>query len=146
MNDTINLDDFPIKSVDKLRYCDTDRQGHINNAVFSMALETGRTELLCNPAAPLAGDDAAFVIAKLEIEYLAELTWPGEVHIGTSVEDIGRSSCKLWQALFQNDRCVAVARSVIVQMDDKSRKSRPLDPAALARLRKIQAAMPRAGK
>ena len=40
------LDDFVALSREKLRYSDTDRQGHVNNAVFSTFLETGRVELL----------------------------------------------------------------------------------------------------
>lgn len=103
-----------------------------------MALETGRTELLLNPAAPLAHEGTAFVIVKLEIEYHAEMRWPGEVIIGTSVEAVGRSSCTLRQALFQKDRCVAAARSVIVLMDDQTRKSCPLSPSAVTRLKAIQ--------
>jgi acyl-CoA thioester hydrolase len=37
-----SLRDFAVYSVDKLRYGDTDRQGHVNNAVFATFLETGR--------------------------------------------------------------------------------------------------------
>ncbi len=43
------IGDFPVVTTDKLRYCDTDRQGHVNNAVFLTFLETGRVELLYNP-------------------------------------------------------------------------------------------------
>lgn len=46
MLDDIKLEGFPFRSSDKLRYGDTDRQGHVNNAVFSTFLETGRVELL----------------------------------------------------------------------------------------------------
>jgi len=27
-------EDFPLKVYDKIRYADTDRQGHVNNALF----------------------------------------------------------------------------------------------------------------
>ncbi|MET3446565.1 hypothetical protein [Ralstonia sp. 1138] len=33
MTTTPSLSDYPLHSTDKLRYGDTDRQGHINNAV-----------------------------------------------------------------------------------------------------------------
>ncbi len=36
------LEEFPLRTSDKVRYGDTDRQGHVNNAVFSTFLETGR--------------------------------------------------------------------------------------------------------
>ncbi|MFZ9635943.1 MAG: hypothetical protein ACO3EK_19200, partial [Alphaproteobacteria bacterium] len=37
-------EDYPRHSQDKLRYGDTDRLGHVNNAAFSTFLETGRVE------------------------------------------------------------------------------------------------------
>lgn len=40
--DDYQLKDFPSVTFDKIRYGDTDRQGHVNNAVFSAFLETGR--------------------------------------------------------------------------------------------------------
>ena len=54
MTTTPSLSDYPLQSTDKLRYGDTDRQGHINNAVFATYLETGRVEMLFTPDNPLA--------------------------------------------------------------------------------------------
>ena len=124
------LSDFPLKTTDKLRYGDTDRQGHVNNAAFATFLETGRVELVI----PLAEEGASFVIARLELDFLAELTWPGSVEIGTRIAKIGRSSVTLEQAIFQNGKCAARSVSVIVQMDNASRRSRPLSPTAIERL------------
>jgi acyl-CoA thioester hydrolase len=140
VNDDPMLTDFPLRSFDKLRYADTDRQGHINNAVFANSLETGRAELLYDPVAPMAEPGTAFVIVRLELDFRSEMTWPGEVAIGTAVESVGHSSFKLRQALFQNDRCVALARTVIVQMNDRTHKSCPLSAASVARLSALQSA------
>ena len=46
------LGQFPCRTYDKLRYADTDRQGHVNNAVFSTMLETGRVEFLLAGSVP----------------------------------------------------------------------------------------------
>ena len=143
MNDDPILTEFPLRSFDKLRYADTDRQGHINNAVFSSSLETGRAELLYDPAAPMAEPGTVFVIVRLELDFRAEMTWPGEVAIGTAVESVGHSSFKLRQALFQNDRCVAVARTVIVQMNERTRSSCSLNAASVTRLSALQSAEPK---
>ena len=59
------LSDFPLKTYDKIRYADTDRQGHVNNAVFSTFLETGRVEFLYHPELPIHSEEASFVIASL---------------------------------------------------------------------------------
>ncbi|QZP08173.1 thioesterase family protein [Caenibius sp. WL] len=134
MPDQVRIEDFPLRTSNKLRYADTDRQGHVNNAVFVTLLEAGRVELIYNPAAPLAGPGSAFVIARLELDFRAEIVWPGEVDIGTCVASVGRSSFRLEQALFQDKQCVATATTVIVQMDEATRRSQPLTADAVARL------------
>ncbi|NRP38751.1 acyl-CoA thioesterase YbgC [Marinobacterium sp. xm-a-121] len=126
----MKLIEFPFISYDKIRYCDTDRQGHVNNAVFSTFLETGRVEILLDPDASLAEPDAEFVVASMSLQLLGEIRWPGEVQIGTSVSKIGNSSVGLYQQLFQNDACVASAETVIVQMNTSSRKAQPLSVCA----------------
>lgn len=130
---------FPLKTYEKLRYADTDRQGHVNNAVFATMLETGRVEVLYDPARPLASAGCAFVIASLTLNFRAELTWPGQVEIGTRVAAIGRSSITLEQALFQAGGCAATASTVIVQMNEATRRAQPLDEAAVAYLTGLMA-------
>ena len=120
------LGDFPFQTFDKLRYADTDRQGHVNNAVFSTFIETGRVEFLLNPEKPLTDDRASFVIAQINLSLLGEINWPGRIDIGTGITKIGNSSIGMYQALFQLDKCVARAETVIVQMHDETRKSHPL--------------------
>ena len=121
-----------------VRYGDTDRQGHVNNAVFSAFLEAGRVNLLFPGGAGLHDEGAAFVIARLVLDFKTELNWPGEVWIGTRVSRIGRSSLGLEQAIYQNGVCAALAESVIVQMDDATRKSRALSDRATARLEALR--------
>ena len=61
--DTPDLTDrgrFPVWTTEKLRYCDTDRQGHINNSVFAQLCEAGRVGFLYDPAAPAAVPGTAF--------------------------------------------------------------------------------------
>lgn len=127
---TPTLDQFPRKTYEKLRYADTDRQGHVNNAVFASMLETGRVEFLYDPAAPLFVDGCAFVIASLHLDFLGEIRWPGCVDVGTRVAKIGNSSFTLDQALFQDGQCVATAQTIIVQMHEITRRSYPLGEKA----------------
>lgn len=134
MSSTIS--DFPLRAIDKLRYADTDRQGHINNAVFATFLETGRVEVIFGQALTDAG--ASFVIARLELDFLSEVNWPGEVEIGTSVLDIGRSSFRLFQSVFQDGSPVAKAVTIIVQMNESTRKSHPLTDEARQKLEKLR--------
>ncbi len=130
----ITFEAFPLRTFEKLRYADTDRQGHINNAIFSTMLETGRVELLYLPESPLHEPGCAFVIASLHLDFHGEITWPGTVDIGTRVASIGKSSLTLEQALFQHGQCVALAKTVIVQMNEASRRSHPLGETTCQRL------------
>ncbi|HOJ44553.1 MAG TPA: thioesterase family protein [Bacilli bacterium] len=123
---TMKLSDFPLRTYDKIRYCDTDRQGHVNNAVFNSFFETGRTELFFNPKRPLYSDNCQFVIADIQVAFLKEINWPGTVEIGTAITKIGNSSIAISQSLFQNDIKVADAISIIVHMNETTRRSQPL--------------------
>jgi acyl-CoA thioester hydrolase len=123
---------------DKVRYGDTDRQGHVNNAVFSSFFETGRVEFLYDPERPMARDGAEFVIVSSKIDMEGEITWPGRVEFGTRVARIGTSSVTIQQGLFQNDRRVATAETVIVQIDQATRRSAPLEAETVRRLEKLK--------
>jgi acyl-CoA thioester hydrolase len=122
---------------DVVRYADTDRQGHVNNAVFATFFESGRVAILYAPAAPLAPEGGSFVIAHLSLDFLAEIQWPSEVSIGTTVLAIGRSSITLGQGLFIDQQCVATAETVIVLTDDVTRKSRPLPDQTREKLERL---------
>ncbi|MDS4012082.1 MAG: thioesterase family protein [Defluviicoccus sp.] len=128
------LADSSMRTCEKLRYADTDRQGHVNNAVFSTMFETGRGELRYASDSPLAAEGCAFVIASLHRDFHGEITWPGRVDIGTRVSTVGKSSLTLEQGLFQRKRCVATAKTVIVQMNEKTRRSHPLGDATRRKL------------
>ena len=132
------LADYPLRTSDKIRYADTDRQGHVNNAVFATFLETARAEIIYDRAAPLVEPGTSFVIARLALDFRAEINWPGAVAIGTRVAHIGRSSFRLAHGLFQDDRCVATAEVVIVHVNDATRRSQALSATALERLSALQ--------
>jgi len=121
----IPLGEFPLLSSDKLRYADTDRQGHINNALFSTFLETGRVELLQHLDLIKDSSPFSFVIASLQLDFMRQMHWPGQVHIATGISKLGRSSIYLHQALFQDQQCVARANTVIVQIENIGGKAVP---------------------
>lgn len=131
------LADFPITSVEKLRYADTDLQGHITNTVFAVCCQNARMELLCDPQRVPIPPNTQFVIARLVLEFRAEMHWPGTVEVGTRVERIGRSSATLAQALFVNEACVATAESVVALMDTTTRRSTQLPYETAEALRAI---------
>jgi acyl-CoA thioester hydrolase len=142
MTDTLTLAAYPLQSRDKIRYGDTDRQGHVNNAVFATFLETGRVEVIYNAGEPLADSGCSFVLARLLINYRAEVTWPGEVIIGSRIIGVGRSSVQLEQAIFQNGACMATAETTIVHFEQTTRTSRALSAVGLTRVKALMAMTP----
>lgn len=131
MSKDLALEDFPHRTYDKIRYGDTDRQGHVNNAVFASYFETGRVEALIAVEPPILRDGTSFVLASINIHLKAELLWPGNVDIGTRIVRVGNSSMGVEQVLFQNGQLAAVAESAVVQVDNTTKRSTPFDDSAL---------------
>ena len=143
MTPLLKLTDFPARTYDKLRYGDTDRQDHVNNAVFTTLFETGRLTLM-EANRRLLEPGFTFVVARLCADYRAEIFWPGTVEIGTGVKSVGNSSITFIQALFQGEKCVATAESVVVQVDAKEHRPAPIGEKMRGLLEKLRLAVPEA--
>jgi acyl-CoA thioester hydrolase len=135
-----HLMDYPIRSAEKLRFADTDCNGHISNAVFAVCCQNARMELLHDPRRVPLPIDAQFVIVRFEIDFLGEMHWPGTVVIGTRCEHIGRTSLTVAQVLFADGSCAASARSTVALMDRATRRATPLPPETTSALESFRAA------
>lgn len=120
-----------------LRYGDTDRQGHVNNAVFCTLLESGRVDFLFDGEHAICGEGKNFVIAKITMDFLSEMNFPGVVEVGSAILSIGKSSFVVEQALFKDGLCSCTSQSVIVMVDEESRRSTALTPEVLAKLKSL---------
>ncbi len=134
MDTPASISDYPFITGDKVRYSDTDRLGHVNNAVFLSFLETGHVELLENPESPIVAPGANLVLATVTLDFVDEIRWPGDIRVGTRVTRLGRSSIAFEQALFQGERCVARASDVLVQVDAATKKALPFGEKARVRI------------
>ena len=128
------LSQFPGRTRDIIRFGDLDPQGHVNNTVFATFFETGRVAFLREPGHALSPPGTTSVLARLDINFLKELHWPGEVEIGTGIAEIVRSSFTFLQAIFHQGACAATARASMVMIDAGTRRSRPLPEEALTKL------------
>lgn len=117
-----------------LRYGDTDALGHVNNAVFSTLLEQGRVSALFNGMDALGEPGTTFVIASVKLDFLAEMNFPGTAQVATRINSFGRTSVKVGQAIFLNDKCCAVSEEVMVLINLISRKPVPISEATRARI------------
>ncbi len=128
------LDDFPIRTSEKLRFADTDRNGHVSNAVFAVCCQNARMELLHDRDRVPLPIDAQFVVVRLTLEFLKEMHWPGIVEIGTRVDRVGATSITISQSLFLEGCCVAKATSTVVLIDRSTRRATALPKETAAAL------------
>lgn len=118
---------YTVFSTVTLRFGDTDGLGHINNAVFATLLESGRIEMMRDAEGWFEGKGRYWVIANLNIDFRAQMFYPGSVEVGSAIESFGRSSLKMRQAIFQGDQCCATSHSTVVLIDESTGKGTPID-------------------
>ena len=117
---------YPFAAAVETRFQDLDPLGHINNVAMAALFEQGRVRFNRNMLDELHSRNAKnpnagerWLIAKVDINYLAEAHFPAPVTICTGIGRIGTSSWTLLAAAFQNDTsgqstCVATADCVLV--------------------------------
>jgi acyl-CoA thioester hydrolase len=131
---TPQLADYPHRVAEIIRFGDLDPQGHVNQAVFLTYFESGRVAMFRNPDLGIGVPGVTFVMVRMEVDYMKELRWPGNLEIGTGVAEFGRSSFKAAQAIFHDGVCAAAGRATLVCMDIETRRATPLPEAAIDRL------------
>ncbi|MCL8026673.1 acyl-CoA thioesterase [Nocardioides bruguierae] len=84
-----------------LRWADTDRYGHVNNAVHYELMDTAVNAWLweTNGLSPEALD-AVGVVVETGMGYFAEIHFPGSVELGLRIEKVGRSSVRYRCGIF----------------------------------------------
>jgi acyl-CoA thioester hydrolase len=130
------IEDFPIRVIENVRFADMDRQGHVNNAVYPTYFETGRVPRIYDSQEGFQVEGCTTVLARIEIDFLREIRWPGTIEVGTAIAELGRSSYVFSQAIFYEGACAARARSTMVLIDRATRKARPLPDELVAKLNK----------
>lgn len=112
----------------KVRYCETDMLGHVNNVSYFMYLEQGRIEYFehLGLSDVLFGDKTVTVVADMECQYLAPIYLRDPVQLHVRANRIGRSSLDVHYALTVNGQAKFAARGTIVLVDTDSGKSTPI--------------------
>ena len=111
---------------ERVRFRDCDAMGHVNNAVYSTYLEEARIGVL--------GGLGAFILARVEIDFRAELRAGEQVEVRTRCPRVGTKSFDLEHVISANGRVVAEARSVLVSYDYERGESVPVPDDLRARL------------
>ena len=112
------MNDFAWSIREHVRFRDCDAMGHVNNAVYSTYLEQARIAIL--------GGLEPFILARVEIDFRAELRAGEEVEVRSRCSHVGTKSFTLDHELWAGDRLVADAKSVLVGYDYEAGASVPL--------------------
>lgn len=108
------------------RFYETDAFRHINNTVVAGWFESAREPLFRIFAPSMRPEDLALILARIEIDFLAQIHYGHEVTIETGIEKIGNSSFVVLHRAWQQGGEVARGRAVQVHFDWQTEKSRPL--------------------
>jgi acyl-CoA thioester hydrolase len=111
---------------EKLRFCDTDMIGHVNNVAFAALIESGRVNFTRSGPLPALPDHLLIVMRRIELDYRAELYWPAAIDIGSKLLRIGRTSLAIGNGVFKGDLCAATSVTTLVIIDRIARR-----PAAI---------------
>ena len=115
----------------EIRWRDVDAYGHVNNAVYLTYLEEARDAWVEKVLGPVSDNTWDFVLARVEIDYVSELTLEdGAVVAGCRLESIGRSSVRTVEEIRKQGGTVSArAAAVVVARDPKTGRARSLTQA-----------------
>jgi acyl-CoA thioester hydrolase len=112
----------PVLTPIQTRFCDTDMLGHINNAAFAEYSELGRMGLFASADAEVTN----LILARLAIDYVAQVTLDQEVVVSSRVEKIGRTSIVVAQQILADGEVAAKTECVVVYFDYETQAPAPV--------------------
>lgn len=108
------------------RFAETDALGHINNTVIPVWFEQARKPVFQCFTPDLDPEKWRLIIARIEVDYLAEIVYGHEVEIRTYLLGIGNSSIRVRHEVYQKDHVCARGLAILVHYDYKNQKSIPV--------------------
>ena len=110
------------------RVSETDMLGHINNVAVVAWLEEGRSYMV-REALGAFDKLPPFVLARIEIDYKAQLYFGEEAGVWSGVERMGNTSLMIRQRVIQRGITCAEGRCVLVHFDHETQRPVPLAPS-----------------
>jgi acyl-CoA thioester hydrolase len=117
-----------VRSLEHLRFADTDLNGHITHPAVAALLQNARALLLADPNGRLVVRGARWVTRSLTIDLLGETFWPGTVDIHTGITRLGTSWLHVQQCLTQAGSDKAKGRAGMVLMESATRRAMAIPP------------------
>lgn len=110
----------------EVRFGDVDGMGHVNNACFATYLEHGRTRFFRDVVGAASLAEIDFILARLEIDFVAPILLEDEVVLEMRVTDVGRTSFGFDYLLTRNGDVAARGKSVQVFFDYAGGRKKPV--------------------
>ncbi|NMP15664.1 thioesterase family protein [Thalassotalea sp. Y01] len=107
-------------------FSDTDALGHINNAKLPVWFENARTPIFKLFTPSLDITKWPLILAKIEVNFLAQIYYGQNIEVRTSIEKIGNASFTVYHELYQNQKKCADGRAIMVNFNYQSQTSEPI--------------------
>lgn len=132
----IGEDNMKHETTLKVRFCETDALGHVNNVSYFIYLETGRVEFLRALGTSMDAGMWNFILAGTKCDFIKQAYFDQSLVITTYVSRIGNSSYQLAQEILDESSgdLVAKAESTLIYFDFEQQKSKPITLELRAKL------------
>ena len=110
-----------------LRWSDNDVYGHVNNTVYYSWFDSAvNSMLVAEGLLDIAGGDPIALVVGTSCDFLAPLSFPGEVEVGLAVTELGRSSVRYRLGVFAPGEEQAAAAGSFVHVAVSRNERRPV--------------------
>lgn len=107
---------------------DADPLRHINNCRLPVWFELGRIPIFKVFHPSLDVETWPLILARISVDYLAQMRWDADVEIRTYIRKFGRSSLTVYQEAHQEGNFCAKGETVLVHFSYETQKSTPIPP------------------
>ncbi|WP_447554254.1 acyl-CoA thioesterase [Vreelandella sp. EE22] len=108
-------------------FYDTDALGHINNTRLPAWFELARNDLFKLFTPDLDPRKWRLMIARMEIDYRAELFYGHDIELRTYLTHLGNSSFTVTQEAHQFDKLTNIGHTVMLQYDHQTKRAVPIE-------------------
>lgn len=115
-----------VRTVEPAFY-DTDALGHINNTRLPAWFELARNDLFKLFTPDLDPKKWRLMLARIDVEYRAELFYGHEIEVRTYISRLGNSSFTVTQEAHQNGTLAGLGNAVMIYYDHQEKRSTPIE-------------------
>ena len=128
-----DINSYTHKFFEHVRCGDIDGHNHVNNVSFSRYFESARVDIIRS----LETKKYSFVIVSFSINYFSQVFYPSNIEIGSSLENIGKSSLSIMHGLFVDGKCKSTAKSILAYADLQKNKPKTISKELKLQIKNI---------